>query len=205
MYRGTYHNTPVAIKEMITGGGGPEKAAADRAEDDSFIKEFEHLKSLRHPNVVQFFGAACSSNPETAEQRRVLVMELAACSLKDVVRGEHVPEGGYPVVTSLNWARQVAAGLRYIHDRRMIHFDIKVRTCGSTHVVLASPISNIYTERETHLLTYSLTHSHTHTTNTTNTTSTHMHTHTHTLADTNIHTSTRTHLPTHPYTHKTHA
>jgi serine/threonine protein kinase len=111
------------------GAGGPNGAAAvaDRAEDDSFIKEFEHLKTLRHPNVVQFFGAACSSNLETAEQRRVLVMELAACSLKDVVRGEHVPEGGYPVVTSLNWARQVAAGLRYIHDRRIIHFDIKVR------------------------------------------------------------------------------
>jgi serine/threonine protein kinase len=134
VFRGTYLNTPVAIKEMITrssgggGGGGADAArvAADRAEDDSFIKEFENLKSLRHPNVVQFFGAACASNVDTAEQRRVLVMELAACSLKDVVRGDKVPQGGYPVVTSLNWALQVAAGLRYIHDRRMIHFDIKV-------------------------------------------------------------------------------
>ena len=53
VYKCRYHGADVAVKELNSSMIRPESL-------NSFRQEFEHLVTLRHPNVVSFFGAAVS-------------------------------------------------------------------------------------------------------------------------------------------------
>jgi serine/threonine protein kinase len=99
------------------------EAKKELAQNDEFVTEFNNLRRLRHPHVVDLYGAAVVPGGALAGSwRRLLVMELAACSLRDVLRNTSQPA---PMGTGLAWARQIAGGLAFIHSRGMIHFDIK--------------------------------------------------------------------------------
>ncbi|XP_015509482.1 mitogen-activated protein kinase kinase kinase 12 isoform X1 [Neodiprion virginianus] len=78
--------------------------------------DIRHLRKLNHPNIVKFKGV-CTQAPCYC-----IVMEFCPYGpLYDLLRaGEPVPP---PRLVS--WARQIAAGMHYLHSHKIIHRDLK--------------------------------------------------------------------------------
>lgn len=104
VYRGKWYNTEVVIK-MIIGHMNVEQRQAFKHEADIWYK-------LEHPNIIQLYGACHTGS------RSFFVCELA--------------EGG-TLTEYLQQARpylwrcirEAAVGLQYLHDRSVIHSDLK--------------------------------------------------------------------------------
>uniref|UniRef100_A0A1B6E331 Mitogen-activated protein kinase kinase kinase dlk-1 n=1 Tax=Clastoptera arizonana TaxID=38151 RepID=A0A1B6E331_9HEMI len=78
--------------------------------------DIRHLRKLNHPNIVQFRGV-CTQAPCYC-----IIMEFCPYGplynlLKD---GEEIPP--QRLVT---WAKQIAAGMQYLHSNKIIHRDLK--------------------------------------------------------------------------------
>uniref|UniRef100_A0A8B9MMV4 Protein kinase domain-containing protein n=1 Tax=Accipiter nisus TaxID=211598 RepID=A0A8B9MMV4_9AVES len=98
VFRGTWRGQVVAVK-AARGDAGAAGAASLRREARLYAR-------LRHPNVVAL-RAVCLEPPHLC-----LVMEFAAGGpLSRALAGRRVP----PAVL-LDWARQVARGMRYLHQ-----------------------------------------------------------------------------------------
>eukprot|EP00731_Ephydatia_muelleri_P003645 Em0001g3645a len=96
---------PVAVKKI-----GVLSNAAKR--------EIETLRSVRHKNIVTFYGVY-----EISSQRFCMVLELADTSLD-----QHLKKSTPSSETSLNWAQQVGQGMHYLHfdvPEAIIHGDLK--------------------------------------------------------------------------------
>ena len=98
VYKAKFLGSDVAVKEL----------------DDNDTKEFEHLRVLKHPNVVQLYGIV--QDKETS----LLVEELGVTSLEALLKK------GDTQVDRFQLAMQICAGCAYIHDRDIVHCDIKV-------------------------------------------------------------------------------
>jgi len=98
-------------------------------EDDEVLVEVRNLRRLRHPNIIQLYGCTEALSSDTGGYRFFVVMELAACSLLDLVlrtgKSQNLAFTKFDFSRKLMMSRQIAAGLGYIHDNNMIHFDVK--------------------------------------------------------------------------------
>jgi serine/threonine-protein kinase len=83
----------------------PEAFAADPERMARFQREAEVLASLNHPNIAQIYGV----------EDRALVIEL--------VEGAS-PKGPMPFEEAWKIALQIAAGLEYAHQKRIVHRDL---------------------------------------------------------------------------------
>eukprot|EP01119_Soliformovum_irregulare_P013349 TRINITY_DN3535_c0_g1_i7.p1 TRINITY_DN3535_c0_g1~~TRINITY_DN3535_c0_g1_i7.p1 ORF type:complete len:163 (+),score=16.79 TRINITY_DN3535_c0_g1_i7:686-1174(+) len=109
VYRGTWNGTPVAIKQLQDQPGIDVAAG--------FKAEFESMVALRHPNIVMLLGVI-------TEPLSIVMEFVEGQSLEQLIH----KSGGYdqlPISRRLEILRQVAAGLTYIHDRKIIHGDMK--------------------------------------------------------------------------------
>jgi serine/threonine protein kinase/Tol biopolymer transport system component len=84
----------------------PPEFARDPERLARFQREAEVLASLNHPNIASIYGV----------EKHALVMEL--------VEGES-PKGPLDFDEAWKIAAQVAAGLEYAHERRVVHRDLK--------------------------------------------------------------------------------
>jgi serine/threonine protein kinase len=90
-------------------------AKAIRLEGSSSLslqREIRNMRHLHHPNIITFIEVLHRKDTNTI----YLILEQARCSLK----GHRFTE-----VQAVYVFRQVVDGLLYLHDRRLVHKDIK--------------------------------------------------------------------------------
>lgn len=88
------------------------------------------LSGLSHPNVVAYYGAF-----RPAEGRLTIVMEHCdGGSLGDAL--DECVELGFHLarLTAIRWARQLSEALAHLHEKRVLHRDLK-----TTNIFLSSP------------------------------------------------------------------
>lgn len=109
IYQGKYKNKDVAIKEVIR----------SRDEMQEVDLEIEILRTIRHANVIEFYGYASEN------LKLYLVMEfMDGGSLHKVVHDSNV---SYELQEIINWICQAVKGLvaLHTHTRSVIHRDVK--------------------------------------------------------------------------------
>ena len=91
------------------------------------------MSSLRHPNIIQFFGVCYFESPGPLP---LLVMEQLEISLGDVLK--YTPD--LPLSFKRSVLEDVASGLLYLHTRNphVIHGDLRVK-----NVLLTSSVAKI--------------------------------------------------------------
>ena len=87
--------------------------------DEFFRSEAKMLKSLNHPNVVRFFGAAF--DPQT--QHGVLVTEYCSKGSLTQLMKDRRPEVGR--ARYMDMVLGVAHGMEFFHGRGFVHRDLK--------------------------------------------------------------------------------
>jgi len=90
----------------------------DNVNDEAAFKEasseIKSLCKLQHPNIIKFHTADFFKD----EERIVIHMELADCSLRDVIKA-------LDPATALKYFTHICEGLKFLHDRHFIHRDMK--------------------------------------------------------------------------------
>lgn len=106
VYKGSWHGNAVAIKVLRA----DQFAAVGWAAINS---EAQIMASLRHPNIVTFFGAGI-----TPDDRAFIISELMTRgSLRLVLDAALVQSPGIAWVRRLAMCKDIAAGMRFLHGR----------------------------------------------------------------------------------------
>jgi len=109
VYRGFYGNCEVAIKKFKT---------ADEIDEPKLTSL---LRMKRHKNIVALYGLVRNTHFDSFCHGPALIMELARCSLYSVIHGT----GQIDSLMVLDYAAQIADGMRHLHRNEIIHRDLK--------------------------------------------------------------------------------
>jgi serine/threonine protein kinase len=109
-----------AVKEVYLPDIGP--SATDEQQTavlEPLLREVEIVMSLEHPNIIEFYG----SQIDRAQNRLLIFMELVPNgSLGAFVRSMKTP---LLEETARVYAAQIVSALAYIHERNVMHRDLK--------------------------------------------------------------------------------
>jgi len=122
IFAAQYAGSAVAVKELFALPGSDSGVTVD-----VLFREYDNLRVLKHPHIIQIFGLAVARNATTDTPRYLLVMELADTSLDKVLllKAEERAKGEDTKPWAMEIAKQVASGLAFVHDKGFIHFDVK--------------------------------------------------------------------------------
>jgi len=88
------------------------------------LNEAKILKSLDHPNIIRFNEVFLSKNPLTLN----IVMEYAeGGDLKSLIERNKDEKKLFKETQILDWITQLCLGLKHLHDRKILHRDIKAQ------------------------------------------------------------------------------
>ena len=102
------HGTHAAIKV-------PRSRSQDKVE--RFVKEIRTLAALNHPHIVQVLEYGVEGDPP------FLVMNYACKGSLQQIYHEGML---FSLDAIVSYVKQIADGLQYIHDRRLVHRDVKL-------------------------------------------------------------------------------
>src|SRR3954452_24496462 len=103
-------DSPVAVKVLA------ENWSEDLAVRQRFLEEGRFLRKVESPYVVSVYDAG-----ELDDGRPYLVMSFA----DQGTLADRLEAGGLTVPQAMEGLRQVAAGLQALHDRDILHRDVK--------------------------------------------------------------------------------
>lgn len=101
VFVGQLDNEPVAVKKV----------------KDESETNIHHLRKLNHPNIIQFRGV-CTQSPCYC-----IIMEY--CPYGPLFNFLRDGTDKVPPKRLIDWSKQVASGMKYLHDHRIIHRDLK--------------------------------------------------------------------------------
>ncbi|KAG2485770.1 hypothetical protein HYH03_015484 [Edaphochlamys debaryana] len=110
LYKGTYCGQEVAVKIL-------KDVHDDSSQYQEFLQEVAIMRKVRHKNVVQFIGA-CTRKPNLC----IVFEYMSGGSVYDYIRRQ---EGPLKLSAVLKLASDVARGMDYLHQRKIIHRDLK--------------------------------------------------------------------------------
>ncbi|XP_012944425.1 serine/threonine-protein kinase TBK1, partial [Aplysia californica] len=85
------------------------------------VRELELLRQLDHPNIIRLLAI----ETETSKQKKVLVMEYCEGASLHHMLDQPTYYYGLPESEYLLVLTHVAAGMRYLRDKNVVHRDIK--------------------------------------------------------------------------------
>lgn len=127
------------LKGEVTFGTVGNRVLVERFHN-KFIKEARMLSQLDHPNIIRVLDVFKENN--TA----YYVMDfIEGCSLEDIVR----TKGALSESVAIDYIKQVANALDYIHKRNLNHLDIKpanimIRKCDNKAILIDFGVSKQY-------------------------------------------------------------
>jgi serine/threonine protein kinase len=110
VYKARYHGYPIAVKII------KESLSAEETKREKILEEIKIMSMLKHPNVVGLVGCCLSPDHQVA-----IVTEFAARgNLKDSLKEiKSLPQ-------RLKLAKDIVAGLNWMHANNIIHRDLKL-------------------------------------------------------------------------------
>ncbi|CAF0834754.1 unnamed protein product [Adineta ricciae] len=99
-----------------------ETKTLDKEAQKIFVKEVQVLKRLKHPNVLNFMGLLLDKD----NQMCFLVDYIAGGTLKNVIHDLSIP---LTWLKRLRYAKDIAAGMEYLHSCNIIHRDLNSSNC----------------------------------------------------------------------------
>jgi len=109
VWKGRYRGTEVACKVV-------KSNLMSKEAEKSFLSEISLLMNLHHSHVVSYVGLA------NKEGTWMLVQELCSNSMDKVLASERVRRD---MTLRIRMLIDAAAGILYLHDKGVIHFDLK--------------------------------------------------------------------------------
>ena len=108
----------LAVKQVQAPSPGANGQSDSRKKSmiDALKREIGLLRDLRHPNIVQYLG--CSSS---TEHLNIFLEYVAGGSVQTMLNSY----GALPEPLVRSFVRQILTGLSYLHNRDIIHRDIK--------------------------------------------------------------------------------
>ncbi|XP_078077582.1 serine/threonine-protein kinase Nek5-like [Mustelus asterias] len=106
-------NRQVVIKEVKT-------AKMHQKEKEASLKEVILMEKMKHPNIVTLF--------DSFEERQNLYIVMEYCDGGDLMHRINMQHGVcFAEEQILDWFVQICLGLKHIHDRKILHRDIKTQ------------------------------------------------------------------------------
>uniref|UniRef100_A0A8C6XIP4 non-specific serine/threonine protein kinase n=1 Tax=Naja naja TaxID=35670 RepID=A0A8C6XIP4_NAJNA len=91
-----------------------------RKEKESSQKEATLLAKMKHPNIVAFYTSL--------QEKNNLYIMMEYCDGGDLMKRINMQHGVlFDEDKILGWFVQIALGLKHIHDRKILHRDIKTQ------------------------------------------------------------------------------
>ena len=108
----------LAVKQVEAPAPGANSQNDNRKKSmiDALKREISLLRELRHPNIVQYLG--CSSS---ADKLNIFLEYVPGGSVQTMLNSY----GALPEPLVRSFVRQILTGLSYLHNRDIIHRDIK--------------------------------------------------------------------------------
>lgn len=108
----------LAVKQVETPAPGANTQSDNRKKGmiEALKREIGLLRDLRHPNIVQYLG--CSSS---ADYLNIFLEYVPGGSVQTMLNSY----GALPEPLVRSFVRQILTGLSYLHNRDIIHRDIK--------------------------------------------------------------------------------
>ena len=88
---------------------------------DKFLIQFS-IQAVTHPNIVQSRGVLFAS-PSEHDKPLGILMEYMECG--SVHQAIYNMENQYTEIEPLDWIRQAASALNFLHKKRLVHRDVK--------------------------------------------------------------------------------
>nr|ODN98849.1 STE/STE11 protein kinase [Cryptococcus depauperatus CBS 7855] len=111
----------MAVKQVELFTGSQKNDERKKSMLDALEREIELLKELQHDNIVQYLGKSLSYSSVDTSHLNIFLEYVPGGSVAALLNNY----GAFEEALVRNFVRQIVTGLNYLHERGIIHRDIK--------------------------------------------------------------------------------